>query len=130
MEEWFVSTIAKLTPGGVGIWVLVAMAAVAWWKGLPAVLEAWSSSVSKERDHREREIERLERQIIAGDKRHDECLEGQRILREEVNRLQGLISGMVLQMRQLQLSAGDGALLQPDFAAMLRAMDRAPETKK
>lgn len=117
------------TPGGVGIWLILASLLLGLWKGLPAVLDSWANSVSKEREHRESEIERLERQIIAGDKRHDECLEGQRILREEVNRLQGLISGMVLQMRQLQLSATDGALA-PDFAAMLKALDRPMETKK
>lgn len=136
MEEWFVSAMSKFTPGAAGIWVLVAMALLGWWKGLPGVLDAWTNRLAKEKEHREKEIERLERQIKAADDRHDECLEGQRVLRqemtamqklhaEEVQRLQGMISGMVVQMRQMQLSAGRVVPNMPDeYSAMIENLER------
>lgn len=120
------------TPGGVGVWVLVFATLIAWWKGLPAVLDAWSNSVARERDDRMREIDRLERQIEASDARHAECMDGQRKLREEIDRLQRLISGMVIQMRQMQLASLDGGpiapSIPPEFAALLLALDK--ETAK
>lgn len=120
------------TPGGVGVWVLVGAVLIAWWKGLPAVLDAWSNSVARERDDRMREIERLEGQIKAADDRHAECMDGQRELRKEIDRLQRIISGMVIQMRQMQLTAIDGGPITPgippEFAALLLAIDK--ETAK
>lgn len=134
------------TPGGVGIWVLVVIALVGWWKGLPAVLDAWSNSVARERAHREREIERLEAQIVASDHRHEECMTGQRKLREEmgqmqkdhlseISRLQGLISGLVAQMRHMQLSTVDSQPMSPnsippEFAAMLLQIDKGDQIKR
>jgi hypothetical protein len=127
------------TPGGVGVWVLVAITLIAWWKGLPPVLEAWSNSVARERADRTREIERLEGQIKAADDRHSECMEGQRKLRdemsemsrrhgEEVLRLQNLISGLMAQVRQMQFSALDAGQalpgLPPEFAALLVSLER------
>lgn len=120
------------TPGGVGIWVLVLIALRALWVGLPPVLDAWSNSVAKERDHREREIKRLEDQITASDKRHEECMEGQRKLREEIDRLQGIISGMVVQMRQMQLSGIDATAIAPpmpaEWAAMLIKLEQRKDS--
>lgn len=126
------------TPGAVGIWVIVATLLLGLWKGLPGVLDAWGNSVAKERDHREREIKRLEDQISAADGRHNECLEGQRALRdeieimrrahaEEISGLHGIITGMVVQMRQIQMTAAslssDGNM-SPALAAMFDQLDR------
>jgi len=117
------------TPGGVGIWVLVASFLGIWWKGLPAVLDAWTNSVHREREHREREIERLEKQIVASDARHEECMEGQARLREEIDRLRNQITGYLVQMRQMQLS-GVMTPLTPDFSGMIAALAERPERKQ
>lgn len=118
------------TPGGIGIWGILVVVLGLWWKGLPAVLDAWSHSVDRERAHREREIERLEGQIRASDDRHEECMKGQAILRDEINRLNKIITGMVLQMRQIQISAtniGSGiGDLPPEMAALVIAMGKLP----
>lgn len=89
------------TPGGVGVWFLVASTLGLWWRGLPAVLEAWTNRLDKERGHREREIERLERQIRDADDRHDECMKGQAALRREIDDLRKRIAAMVKQFPQL-----------------------------
>lgn len=123
------------TPGGAGIWVIVLLLLGLLWKGLPAVLDSWANSVAKEREHREREIKRLEDQIVASDKRHEECMEGQRKLREEIDRLQGIISGMVIQMRQMQLATIEGSpiapgSIPPEFAAMLLSLESRDQPKR
>lgn len=132
MIDEFAVLLRGWTPGGVGVWVLVGAVLIAWWKGLPAVLDAWSNSVARERADRERAIERLEGQIRAADGRHSECMEGQRKLREEIDRLQNVITGMVLQMRQMQLASINGdpiaPAVAPEFVALLQALDK--ETAK
>ncbi len=147
MEEWFVSALAKFTPGAAGIWVLVVMAAVAWWKGLPGVLDAWTNRLTTEKEHREKEIERLERQIAAADDRHEECLAGQKLLRTEIAEMQKShaaetsrlhsdiaklhadMSAMVIKMRQMQLSAGRVVPNMPDeYSAMIEGMERGRES--
>lgn len=133
------------TPGAVGIWVLVGLGLLGFWKGLPAVLDAWSNSASKEREHREREISRLEAQIKASDDRHAECMEGQKALRDEItaiqkeraderresaseySEMQKLVTGLIVQMRQMQLSAVEGQpmpALSSDVATMLSSLER------
>lgn len=118
------------------------------WKGLPAVLDAWSNSVAKEREHREREIKRLETQISGADDRHNECMEGQRKLRieidlmrkehageieamrrahaDEAEGMRKIMSGMVAQMRQFQITSaslhGDG--LSPAILSMIDQLDK------
>lgn len=98
--------------GKVGAWLLVLVTLVTWWRYLPAVLDARANSVAlerqtrmqqveQERADRMREVERLEGQIKASDERHAECMEGQRKLRDEIDRLQQIISRMLLQMPQL-----------------------------
>lgn len=121
--------------GSVPGWVMAIGFLGILWKGLPSVLDAWSNSVAKEREHREREIKRLEDQITASDERHAECMDGQRKLREEIDRLQGIISGMVIQMRQMQLAAIDGGPIAPatiptEFAAMLAALEKRDQPKR
>lgn len=126
------------TPGAVGIWVIVATLLLGLWKGLPGVLDAWGNSVAKERGHREKEITRLELQISAADARHTECLEGQRSLRDEIEQmrrshteeiggLHQIITGMVIQMRQIQMTAAslssDGNM-SPALSAMFEQLDR------
>lgn len=116
------------TPGGVGIWFLVIMGAGAWWKGLPAVLEALGKRADREADRISKEFERLERQIEAGEKRHGECEIRCERLQSEVTRLQHTIKGFMDQMRQLQMSAiRVGMDEAPTITSMLIAeLDKVP----
>lgn len=127
MMDWVDNFLARATPGTPALYAILIVLLLGVWKGLPAVLDAWTNRLSEERNHREREIARLERQIKDADDRHAECLEGQKTLREEVNRLQGMLSAMVIQMRQIQLSAtnlGIETQLPPAFMSMLEGIDK------
>lgn len=134
--------------GSVPGWIMAASFLGVLWKGLPALLDSLTNSVAREREHREREIKRLEMQIAAGDARHSECMEGQRRLRDEmaemrrehaqeseaarrahvreVDELRTIISGMVAQMRQFQITSaslhGDG--LSPAMLSMIDQLDK------
>ncbi len=138
------------TPGAVGIWLILATLLLGLWKGLPGVLDSWSNRIDKERQHREREIARLEGQIKASDDRHEECLAGQDALRveidnmrkahaseisemrqnhaDEMEKVRNLATGLMMQIRQFQLS---GATMAPDlpseYTAMLKAIDRGQQ---
>lgn len=120
-----------LTFGGIGIWTLVLMAFYVLWQGLPKLLDTLANRTSKEGDRTDREIARLEAQIIASDKRHEECIEGQRVLRDEVNRLNAIINGLIVQMRQMQISAArvDGLSLSPVIENMLTSLEEVPSPR-
>ena len=122
MSELFKIATENWTPGGIGIWLLLASTLGIWWKGLPSVMQQWHAGVDKEREHREREITRLEKQIIASDDRHEECMAGQARLREEIDRLRAQIAGLVAQISNIQLSANPGAL-PPEFIGLLTGID-------
>jgi septal ring factor EnvC (AmiA/AmiB activator) len=132
--EWISRT---LTVGSVGIWTIVIMAAGAWWKGLPAVLGAWDGRLSKQQERIDREFERLERQIKEADDRHDDCMEGQRKLREEMAAVREThraevetLYGQLRQLRQLIASTGANqdmpAGVSPMLAPMMNALSNLP----
>lgn len=133
--------------GSVPGWIMALAFLGILWKGLPAVLDAWSNSVAREREHREREIKRLETQIAASDQRHENCMEGQTRLQDELERmrvahadeiirintthaedmqgLRNLVTGLMAQIRQIQFS-GAGVMiadLPPEMASLLHAID-------
>lgn len=116
------------TPGGVGIWLLVVMAAGVWWKGLPAVLDAWTKRSDREAERISKEFERLERQIEAGEKRHGECEIRCERLQAEVTRLHQTIKGMMDQMRQLQVSAIRVGMDEPPSVTsiLIAELDKVP----
>lgn len=122
---------AGWTPGGVGIFIIIAMLGGMWWKGLPALLDAWTRRADQEAQRISKDFERLERQIEAGDKRHEECLEGQRVLRGEVDRLNKVIDGLIRQMRQLQISAVRVGMDEPPTVTskIIAELDRFPSTE-
>ncbi len=95
MEE-IVPFLAKFTPGAAGIWVLVIMGLVAWWKGLPAVIEAIANRQSKIEERLGREMDamsqRWEARLEAADKQHQECVKGQEALRERTNKQDVIIA--------------------------------------
>lgn len=80
--------LAKITPGGVGIWALVALCLMAWWKGLPAVIEVIANRQSAIEQRMgillEQTTERFMRQLEEADHRHEECMRGQESLRERI----------------------------------------------
>jgi len=120
-EEVFALLRNGWTPGGVGIWVLVLMTGVGLWKGLPAMLDAWTRRADAEAIRIDNEFKRLERHIEAGERRHSEC-------EERCKALQDTVAGLSRQMRQMQLSAVRlGADEPPTITATLIAeLDRLP----
>lgn len=138
MEAEIASIITKgWTPGGAGIWVLVFMALAGWWKGLPAVLDAFANRQSKIEERMGKLLEdatvRFTREIEAADKRHDECMESQHKMSAEVDRLrtcvaeqQETIDGLKKQLIQMQASAlrVEGQVPSPLVSAALASLDR------
>ena len=98
MEEIIPLITKNWTPGGAGIWVLVVLSLVGWWKGLPSVLEAFANRQSKVEERMGQLLEdataRFTREIAAADKRHDECIHGQQELVNEVRRLRAHLGAM------------------------------------
>lgn len=88
MEE-IIPFLAKFTPGAAGIWVLVVMGLVAWWKGLPAVIEAIANRQSKIEERLGQEMDamskRWEARLEQADKQHQECHAAQEVLRGRIN---------------------------------------------
>lgn len=97
------------TPGAVGIWTLVASCIGLWWKGLPAVIDAF--------DRRQSGIEvrtvalmddqakRFAEQLAQADARHDECMEGQKKLRAEMVEMRQQYSELWGMYRAMQQGA-------------------------
>lgn len=99
------------TPGAVGVWTLVAAALGMWWKGLPAVIDAFERRQSGIETRTEALLDaqatRFNAQLAQADDRHEECMEGQKKLREELDQLRkeyNEVYAMLRQMRQGQLS--------------------------
>jgi len=88
---------SKWTPGGVGIWTLVAMLLIAWWQGLPKLLDAITNRQSKieERmqDLLDKATERFERELAAADKRHGDCMAANDVLAGRINEQEKRLAG-------------------------------------
>lgn len=136
MEELLAPLLAKWTPGAAGIWTIVALLLLSWWKGLPSVLDAFANRQSKIEERMGKLLEeatlRFQREIAAADERHAHCMEGQDTLQKEVERLrtcvaeqQGTIDAMKRQMSQMQISAirTEGTVPSPIIAAALQQLD-------
>lgn len=136
MEELLAPLLAKWTPGAAGIWTVVALLLLGWWKGLPSVLDAFANRQSKIEERMgallKDATERFTREIEAADKRHDDCMAGQDTLQREVERLracvaeqQGTIEALKRQMLQMQVSAirVEGTSPSPIIAAALSSLD-------
>ncbi len=141
MEEIFASMLAKWTPGATGIWTMVALLLLGWWKGLPSVLDAFANRQSKIEERMGKLLEeatlRFQREIAAADERHAHCMEGQDTLQKEVERLrtcvaeqQGTIDAMKRQMLQMQVSAirVEGTAPSPIITAALNQLDNVRGT--
>lgn len=138
MDSGLASVVLKgWTPGGAGIWVLVAISLAGWWKGLPAVLEALANRQSKIEERMGKLLEdataRFTRELAAADARHHDCMEGQAKMSGEVERLricvaeqQETIDGLKKQLTQVQVSTlrTEGQAPSPLVAAALLSLDR------
>lgn len=116
MEELLGLITKGWTPGGAGIWVLIVLFLAGWWKGLPAVLDAFANRQSKIEERMGALLDdataRFTREIAAADARHADCMEGQEKMQAEVERLrecvneqQATIDGLKKQIIQMQVSA-------------------------
>lgn len=136
MEQLVEPFLAKFTPGAAGIWTVVALLLIGWWKGLPSVLDAFANRQSKIEERMGKLLEeatlRFQREIAAADERHAHCMEGQDTLQKEVERLrtcvaeqQDTIEAMKRQMLQMQVSAlrVEGNAPSPIIAAAMQQLD-------
>lgn len=137
MEELLPLISKGWTPGGAGIWVLVAISLIGWWKGLPAVLEALANRQSKIEERMGQLLEdttaRFTRELAAADARHHDCMEGQAKMVVEVERLrvcvqeqQATIDSLKKQLIQVQVSAirVECQPASPLVAAAVQSLDR------
>jgi predicted nucleic acid-binding Zn-ribbon protein len=146
VEELAESFIKGWTPGGVGIWVIVIGGLVAWWKGLPAFLEALANRQSKMEERMasllQATTDRFTRELEAADKRHEDCMKGQERLIERIGQLerrgaedreciekqQETIAGLKRQIVQLQVSAvrTEGVGVSPVIQGVVARLDALP----
>jgi len=88
--------LSNWTPGGAGVWVLVIFCLIAWWKALPAVIDAISNRRSKIEERLGAEMDamakRFTEQIAAADSRHDDCIRGQTELQQRITAQDGVIA--------------------------------------
>lgn len=116
---------------------IIVFGLLAWWKVLPAFIDAISNRQSKIEERMGKLLEdataRFQREIAAADERHHDCMEGQRLMALEVDRLrdcvndqQATIEGLKRQIIQMQTSAlrVDGQGVTPIITAALQSLDK------
>ena len=102
---------------------LILLGLLAWWQGLPKLIEALSNRQSKVEERMalllDSATQRFEKQLKEADQRHDDCMEGQRELIKRIDEQDEKLSaqsrlideqhdqiaGLKAQLRQLQVSA-------------------------
>lgn len=149
MDELVPLLTKNWTPGGAGIWVLVMLSLVGWWKGLPAVLDAFANRQSKIEERMGALLDdataRFTREIAAADQRHDDCMAGQErlvarigVLEDKVAEQQACIEdqqvtieGLRRKDLQQQVSAlrVEGSEPSPMIAAAIARLSTLPEVK-
>lgn len=147
MEEILAKLAAQFTPDVIGVWTLVALVLLGWWKGLPGVLDAFANRQSKLEERMQalldRSTERFEREIAAADERHDACMEGQKRLMIRVEELERgrdedrkviaeqtrTIEGLNHKITQMQISAlrTDGMAPSPLIKGVMDRLDQLPD---
>lgn len=90
---------------------LVGIFLLGFWKALPAVLDSFERRQSgvelRIESLLDAQSKRFNEQLAAADDRHEECMEGQRLLRDEVDALRkenGEMRGLLAAMQQGQLA--------------------------
>lgn len=132
---------SKWTPGGVGIWTLVIMALIAWWQGLPKLLDAITNRQSKIEERMGQLLAdattRFDRQIAEADRRLDECTKRHQQMEEhyerriaamqgEIDGLHDLVAGLKKQRVAVQVSAirnAPDAISSPVIEDMVQSLE-------
>lgn len=99
MEEWLQHYFIS---GDVAAWfrflALLSVFLLGFWKALPSVLDAFERRQSGIEVRTEALLDaqskRFAEQLAQADARHDECMEGQKVLRAEIAELWGIINAM------------------------------------
>lgn len=137
------------TPGAVGVWALLAAFLIAWWKGLPAVIEAMADRRSKIEERLGAEMDamskRWEDRLAHADEQHKECVAGQDQLRERIQKqdftiatqnetiakqtqtivdLTEKVSGLKVANEQLQIALAEGRLGDGADSEIERAINK------
>ncbi|GAA0730018.1 hypothetical protein [Sphingomonas japonica] len=130
---------AGWTPGAVGVWSLLGAVLLGWWKGLPAVLDAFERRQSgielRTEALLDAQAKRFAEQLAAADDRHDECMEGQKALRAEmteIRRENGELRSIIHAMQQAGSSMQAvvaRAITDGHESHMPRALDKLDELK-
>lgn len=86
----FLDTFNKVNFGTVSGWTLVALVIIAWWKGLPSIIEAIANRQSKIEERLGAEMsamsERWNKRLAEADAQHARCMEGQEHLLLRIKR--------------------------------------------
>lgn len=128
---------AGWTPGAYGIWLLVLIALGTLWKGSPAFITALSNRQSKVEERMSLLLkdttDRFSREIAEADKRHDECVKGQDLLRDRIDKQdtkireqQSTIDALRREMSQVGVSAIRNGVLpvSPEIESALAQLDK------
>lgn len=116
--------------------ILIIGGLLTWWRVLPAVIEAISNRQSKVEERMGKLLDdataRFSRELMAADKRHDECMEASDRMRSEIDSLRGrvaeqdtTIEGLRRQLAQMQVSfiRTDGLTPSPMIEAAAARLD-------
>jgi|TARA_R100000479_G_scaffold176487_1_gene131356 hypothetical protein len=97
--EWLPSEIIGQDAGAwFRLLVVLGVFLLGFWKALPSVLDAFERKQSgielRTEALLDAQARRFEAQLAAADSRHDECMEGQRLLRAELAELYSVVNAM------------------------------------
>lgn len=124
MIEWLSNL--GFTPGAAGIWALVIMGFVGWWKILPGLIESITKrSIDLETRMQQSMaayIERNDKEMEELKSDHRNCKDGQKQLEQEVSRLHDEILGLKRQIAAYQMAMVEHGLELPP--ATKAAMER------
>lgn len=151
MTDW--ASFAEALKGYGGYTTTVAIIVgglLTWWRVLPALIDAMANRQSKIEERMGNLLtsatERFARDIEAADRRHDECIQGQEMLRKRIDQQdhkireqqecideqQTTIEALKRQITQLQRSAvrTKGQSPSPLIEAAMASLDRIPSPKR
>lgn len=122
-----------ITIGSAGIWALVIMGLVAWWKGLPTLISALTkrtidleakiqASMDAYIERNDREIAKVLEKLAQTEAEHENCKNRQKQTDQEVSRLHDEILGLKRQIAAYQMAMVEHGLELPP--ATKAAMER------
>lgn len=94
--EQVASFVASGKTGTLSGWMIVALMLIAWWKGIPTLIEAWekrSGGIEQRlNDAMLAYTERMDSQLAEADRQHKTCIAEQEVLRERISAQDGIIA--------------------------------------